>query len=403
MNNKIESQLAIFGGKPIREHMLPYGKQFIDEKDIEAVVKTLKSDFVTCGPEVDLFEKKIAKAVNAQYAVTFSNGTAALHAACFAAGISEGDEVITTPMTFAASANCVLYCGGKPVFADIDEVTWNIKASNVERQITTKTKAIIPVDYTGMPVEIDKIMEIAQRHHLVVIQDAAHSLGACFDGQKIGSIADMTMFSFHPVKHITTGEGGVIVTNNEKYYHKLILFRSHGITRDISFLEDKSQSGWYYEQIELGYNYRMTDIQCALGSSQLNKLDEFVSRRKEIAMQYRQAFADLSEVTLQKIINECDSSWHLFVMRVNLERVSGTRSEIFEALRAENIGVNVHYIPVYLHPYYHHLGYEKGLCPNAETHYSEIISLPLFPLMSNQDVRDVIMAVEKVICYYKKR
>ncbi len=401
MHNTEKKQLAINKGKPVRDNLLPYGKQYIDDEDIAAVVATLKSDFITCGPMVDEFEKNIAKSVDAKFAVAISNGTAALHAACFAAGIKEGDEVITTPMTFAASANCILYCGGTPVFADIDPMTWNIDPKEIEKKITPKTKAIIPVDYTGMPVNIEPINRIAKKHNLFVIQDSAHSLGATYMGKKIGSLADMTEFSFHPVKHITTGEGGAIVTDNEELYRKIQQFRTHGITRDSTLLVDQTQSSWYYEQQHLGYNYRITDIQCALGNSQLGKLDGFIKRRREIANKYRQALLKIPEITLQHIPDGCDSSWHLFVIKLNLKMIKCSRNDVFEALRAENIGVNVHYIPVYLHPYYIERGYEKGLCPNAEELYEGIISLPLFPTMKDEDIEDVITAVVKVIGYYQ--
>lgn len=274
--------LAINGGKPVRDTYLPYGQQWIDDEDIEEVVKVLKSDFLTTGPKIEEFEKKFANYIGAKYAVAISNGTAALHAACFAAGIKEGDEVITTPITFAASANCILYQGGKPVFADIDPKTYNIDIEDVERKITKKTKAIIPVDFTGQPVDIDAVNDIAKKYGLIVIEDAAHSFGAEYKDKKIGSLVDMTTFSFHPVKHITTGEGGMITTNDDKLYNKLKLFRTHGITRDKEMLHNKEEGPWFYEQLELGYNYRMTDIQAALGISQLNKINGFLKRRRKL-------------------------------------------------------------------------------------------------------------------------
>lgn len=275
--------LAINGGKSVRDTYLPYAQQWVDEEDVGEVVKVLKSDFLTTGPKIEEFEKRFADYVGAKYAVSISNGTAALHAACFAVGINEGDEVITSPITFAASANCVLYQGGKPVFADINPKSYNIDVEDIERKITKKTKAIIPVDFTGQAVDIDGINEIAKKYGLVVIEDAAHSLGAEYKGKKIGSLVDMTTFSFHPVKHITTGEGGMITTNDEKLYNKLKLFRTHGITRDKEILHNKEEGPWFYEQLELGYNYRMTDIQAALGISQLNKINGFLKRRREIA------------------------------------------------------------------------------------------------------------------------
>ncbi|HWO75378.1 MAG TPA: UDP-4-amino-4,6-dideoxy-N-acetyl-beta-L-altrosamine transaminase [Bacillus sp. (in: firmicutes)] len=396
---KKEISLAINGGKPVRDTYLPYGRQWIDETDIEAVVNVLKGDFLTTGPVISKFEQSIADYVGSKYAVAFSNGTAALHAACFAAGISEGDEVITTPMTFAASANCILYQGGKPVFADINPYTYNIDPVSIERAITEKTKCIIPVDFTGQPADLDTICQIAHKYNLTIIEDAAHALGAEYKGRKIGSISDMTMFSFHPVKHITTGEGGVITTNNTAFYEKLIQFRSHGITRNPKhFIHHHGP--WYYEMHCLGFNYRMTDIQAALGISQLRKLDGFIKMRKHLAALYDEAFRNMKEVVLPFQNQDCNSSWHLYIIRLNLDLLQAGRKEIFEALQKENIGVNVHYIPAYYHPFYQMLDYQKGLCPNAEKLYEEIITLPLFPLMTEADIQDVIEAVKKVITHY---
>jgi perosamine synthetase len=379
----------------MRQTFLPYGKQNIDEADIQAVIDVLRSDFLTTGPKIQEFENEIAKYVGAKYAVAFSNGTAALHGACFAAGITSGDEVITTPMTFAASANCILYCGGRPVFADIDE-TGNISPESIRLKITKKTKAIIPVDFTGLPVDLDEIKKIANEYNLIVIEDAAHALGAEYKGQKIGSISDMTMFSFHPVKHITTGEGGIITTNNQEYYEKLVQFRSHGITRDKDKMIE-NLGPWYYEMQFLGYNYRMTDIQAALGTSQLKKLDSFLERRREIVERYNTAFQNFEGIKIPVENENTRSAWHLYIIRLQLDNLSCSRKEIYEMLLKKNIGVNVHYLPVYLHPYYRELGYQPGLCPNAEKYYEEIITLPLFPLMNNDDVQDVVEAVKKVI------
>lgn len=398
---KNTEKLAIHGGKPVRDTYLPYGKQWIDDKDIQAVVDVLKSDYLTTGPTTSRFEREIAKVVDVKYAVAFANGTAALHGACFAAGIQENDEVITTPLTFVASANCVLYQGGKPVFADIDPNTYNISPQSVRTLITEKTKAIIPVDFTGQPADLDEIVTIAKENNLVVIEDAAHALGATYKRRRIGSISDMTMFSFHPVKHITTGEGGVITTNNEDYYEKLIQFRSHGIIRNVSKLIE-NQGPWYYEMQFLGFNYRMTDIQAALGLSQLNKLKRFIEIRKQYVEMYNEAFQHIHGITIPFQSEESNSSWHLYIIRLNLERLSVGRKDIFEAMMKENIGVNVHYIPVHLQPYYKKLGYKKGICPNAEKLYEEIITLPLYPAMTVRDVKDVIQAVQKVISFYAK-
>ncbi|PEP73217.1 UDP-4-amino-4,6-dideoxy-N-acetyl-beta-L-altrosamine transaminase [Bacillus toyonensis] len=391
--------LGIHGGKPVRETYLPYGQQQIDEYDIQAVVDVLKGDFLTTGPMVQQFEEAIAKYVGAKYAVSFSNGTAALHAACYAAGITEGDEVITTPMTFLASANCILYQGGQPVFADIDNETYNISPKSIEEMITNKTKAIIPVHFTGQPVELEAIQKIAKENNLIIIEDAAHALGATYKNKKIGSIGDMTMFSFHPVKHITTGEGGVITTNNPLFYEKLVQFRTHGIERNPHKLLE-NHGPWYYEMQFLGYNYRITDIQAALGISQLSKLDSFIKIRKKYVDIYNKEFSSLSEIIIPKQLPQTSSSWHLYIIRLNTKLLKCNRKEVYEALQRENIGVNVHYIPVHLQPFYQKLGFEKGICPQAENVYEEIITLPLFPKMTEADVWDVIQAVRKVLSFY---
>ncbi|APZ49662.1 UDP-4-amino-4,6-dideoxy-N-acetyl-beta-L-altrosamine transaminase [Jeotgalibaca sp. PTS2502] len=393
---------ALYGGTPIRDTFLPYAKQFIDESDLNAVSEVLQSDFLTTGPKAKEFEDDIASYVGAKYAVTFSNGTAALHGACYAAGISEGDEVITTPMTFASSANCVLFMGGKPVFADIDKDNFNIDINDIKKKITSKTKAIIPVDYTGQAVNIEGIKELVKGKDIVIIEDGAHSLGTKFKGKHVGSLADMTMFSFHPVKTITTGEGGIITTNNETFYHRLLSFRSHGIAREPDQLEDKSNGGWYYEQQYLGFNYRMTDFQAALGISQLKKIDAFIQRRKTIVNRYNEAFAEIDGLILQKNEAYSDTSNHLYILKLDLSKIKVDRKEIYNALMAENIGVNVHYIPVYWHPYYRDLGFKKGLCPVAEETYKSIVTIPLFPAMSDDDIDDVIAGVKKIIDYYRK-
>lgn len=394
-------RLAIEGGKPVRKTYLPYGRQWIDDEDIEEVIETLKSDYITTGPKIREFEEKVAAYTGTKYAVAISNGTAALHAACFAAGIGYGDEVITTPMTFAASANCILYCGAKPVFADIDPQTYNIDPEDIKRKITSKTKAIIPVHYTGQPVDIDEINKIAKQYGLIVIADGAHALGAEYKGKKVGSQSDMMTLSFHPVKHITTGEGGMILTNSEDFYEKLKLFRTHGITRDENLLT-KNEGPWYYEQQYLGYNYRMTDIQAAIGISQMNKLNKFLKLRREYAQMYNDAFKDIEELIIPYQLPYTNSSWHIYVLQLRLEKLKVGRREVYEALLKENIGVNVHYIPIYYHPYYQRLGYKKGLCPNAEHLYERIITLPLFPKMTEEDVLDVINGIYKVLKYYRK-
>lgn len=395
------NKLAINGGTPVRDTYLAYGKQRIDEDDINSVVKVLKGDYLTTGPIVSEFENSVAKYVGAKYAVAVSNGTAALHMACYAAGISEGDEVLVPAITFAASSNCVLYCGGKPVFIDIDPKSYNIDINKIKEKITNKTKAIIPVDFAGQSVDMDSILKIAEEYNLIVIEDAAHALGSKYKNENVGSKAHMTEFSFHPVKPITTGEGGVVVTNSKELYEKMILFRSHGITRN-SDLMIENQGPWYYEQIDLGYNYRLTDIQSALGLSQIKKLDDFILKRREIVNEYNEAFRDLKEIVTPFENEYSKSGHHIYVLLLNLDKLKCGRKEIFEALQAENIGVNVHYLPVYLHPYYKKLGYKKGECPVAEEIYSRMITIPLFPSMSDKDIKDVIEAVKKVLNYYRK-
>lgn len=395
-------QLAIMGGTPVRTTPISYGKQYIDEEDVAAVVEALKSPALTCGPRIAQLEEKLCEITGAKYAVAVSNGTAALHIAAMAAGIGEGDEVIVSPITFAASANCVLYCGGTPVFADIKADTFNIDPASVRKLITPKTKAIVAVDFTGQAVELDELREICKEYNLILIEDAAHSMGTKYNGQPIGSIADMTTFSFHPVKTVTSGEGGAVTTNDEELYRKLRLYRAHGITRDINEMVHPTDAGWYNEQVTLGYNYRITDIQAALLISQLNKLPAFSARRKEIVNKYNEAFKDIPQIKVQREIEASDTTRHLYILRLNLELLNCDRRQFFDALHAENIYSQVHYLPVYWHSYYEKLGYEKGLCPNAESYYMESMSLPLFYSMTDADVEDIINAVKKIIDYYKK-
>lgn len=376
--------------------MIRYGRQMIEEDDIQAVVEVLKSDYLTTGPKVAEFEKSVAEYVGAKYAVAVSNGTAALHAACFAAGIREGDEVITTPLTFAASANCILYCGGTPIFADVDIRTYNIDVEDIKRKITERTKAIIPVHLAGQPCDMDAIHKVAEEYGLMIIEDGAHALGSEYKGRKIGSLSDMTTFSFHPVKPITTGEGGMIVTNQEALYKKLVLFRSHGITRDESLLNE-NQGPWFYQQLELGYNYRITDIQCALGFSQMKKLDRFLQRRRELAKRYDEAFRDVPEIVTPYQLSNTNSGWHLYI----IQALKCDRKQMFEDLRAKGIGVNVHYIPVYSHPYYRKHGYGDTCCPNAEQIYRHMISIPLHQGMTDEEQDSIIHAVKETVERYK--
>lgn len=396
-------KLAIKGGYPVRSGKIYYGRQWIDDDDVRAVASVLKSDFITCGPRVEEMERSLEAYTGAKYAVAVCNGTAALHCACIAAGIGPGDEVITTPLTFAASANCALYCGATPVFADIDPETYNIDPDSIRAHITPKTKAIIAVDFTGQAVKHKEIRDICEEFHLVFIEDAAHAIATKYDGKQVGSLADMTCFSFHPVKTITGGEGGAVTTNNEEYYKKLVLAHTHGITHDEAMMEGAPHEGpWYYEQINLGYNYRITDFQAALIVSQMSKLEMFAKRRKEIEKKYNEAFSNIPELIVQKEISESDTCRHLYIIRLVLDKLTCTRREFFDAMSAENVQCQIHYVPVYWFPYYQHLGYQKGLCPKAEAVYQEIMSIPLYPKMTDQDVEDVIHAVKKVICYYAK-
>jgi len=384
-------------GENTRVKFIPYGHQWIDDEDIASVVEVLRSDWVTQGPKVDEFERKVVEYCGAKYAVAISSGTAALHAACAVAGISQGDEAITTPITFAATANCVVYCGGKPVFADIEEDTLNIDPKEIRNRLSVKTKAILPLDFAGHPADLDEIKAIAEERGLLVIEDAAHALGAEYKGRRIGSLSDMTILSFHPVKHITTGEGGMILTDSKEFYEKLKIFRHHGVVKD-----SLDRGSWYYEIRDLGYNFRITDFQCALGLSQLNKLDYFIRRRREIAARYNEAFAEMAEIVTPVEQENVKAVYHIYVIQLQLERLKASRKEIFEALRAENIGVNVHYIPLHLHPYYQtKFGYKPGDYPMAERYYERAITLPIFPKMSDEDVEGVIKAVNKVISNYK--
>jgi UDP-4-amino-4,6-dideoxy-N-acetyl-beta-L-altrosamine transaminase len=394
--------LAIFGGVPASGKVVSYGRQCIEQDDIDAVVNTLKSDYLTCGPNIEELEKKICRVTGAKYAVAVSNGTAALHIAAMAAGFGKGDEVIVSSITFAASSNCVLYCGATPVFADIKSDTYNIDPDSIKSRITDKTKGIVAVDFTGQAVELDEIKAICRENNLVLIEDAAHALGTKYNGQGVGSIADMTCFSFHPVKTVTSGEGGAVTTNDEALYKRLVRLRSHGITRHQDEMVHPTDARWYNEQVELGYNYRMTDFQAALLISQLGKLERFSARRKEIVKKYNEAFKDMPEIIVQREIAESDTTRHLYILRLNPELLKCDRRQFFDAMTAENIYVQVHYLPVYWHSYYEKLGYEKGLCPNAEKFYNEVMSIPLYYSLTDEDVDNVIHAVRKIVEYYRK-
>jgi perosamine synthetase len=400
-----KEELALYGGSPVRQTRLPYGRQAIDEEDINAVVSVLRSDWVTQGPKVVEFEEAFARYCGARYGVAFSSGTAGLHAACAAAGLQVGDEAITTPLTFVATANAIVYRGGKPAFADVDAVTLNIDPEEIRKRISEKTKAIIPVHFGGLPCDMGRINEIAKERKLVIIEDACHALGAEIrspDGWDfIGSCrySDMTVFSFHPVKHITTGEGGIVTTNDVEMARRLRIFRNHGVDSDAR--ERQTEGQWYYEMVTLGYNYRLTDIGCALGLSQLGRLAGNLARRREIAGSYTEAFKKVPGVIPPPVVSDANPGWHLYSIRLDLARLTVGREEIFRALQAEGLRVNVHYIPVHLHPYYQStFGYADGEYPIAEEAYERLISLPMFHGMTDDDIEDVKEALNKVLNYY---
>ena len=378
--------------------MINYGKQSIDRTDLKKVKFALKSDFLTSGPKVNEFEKAFAKKTSSKYAIAVCNGTTALHLACLAVGIKEGDEVIATPMTFAASVNCILYCGGKPVFVDIKEENGLIDETKIEEKITKKTKAIIPVHYTGQSCNLSEIKRIAKRHKLIVIEDACHALGGRYKNSKIGSCkySDMACFSFHPVKHITTGEGGMITTNSRELYEKLKILRNHGITKNPKQFVNKSDGPWYHEMQELGYNYRITDFQCALGLNQLKRLETFVRKRRKIADKYTKTFEDDKNIEIIKQSKDVLNPHHLYIIKVKDKKI---RLELFNHLKKNNIFCQVHYIPVYWHPYYKKLGYKKGLCKQAETFYEKIISIPIYPDLKKTEQNKVINTIKQ---FFKK-
>lgn len=368
---------------------LPYSCQDISTADVRGVVRALRSEWITQGPTIEAFERDFAHAVGARFAVAVSSGTAALHAACHAAGFGPGDEVVVPPLTFVATSNAVLYVGARPVFADVDGETGTLDPGSFERVLTRRTRGVIPVDYAGHPCDLEAIGRICRRRGIVVIEDAAHSLGAEYRGRRVGSQADLTVFSFHPVKHITTGEGGMITTNREDLVRRLRLFRSHGITKDPGELE-REEGPWYYEMQVLGFNYRITDFQCALGRSQLTRLDVFLRRRRAIANAYGEELASVPGVAVPVVRPWAGHAFHLYPIRLELKGIGGRRRRIFEALRAAGLGVQVHYIPVHLQPYYRRtLGTRAGMCPKAETFYASEISLPIFPRMRRRDVQRV--------------
>jgi perosamine synthetase len=374
--------------------MLPYARQWVDEADVQAVIEVLRSEWLTTGPKVAEFEEAFSNFVGAREAVAVSSGTAALHAAMYAIGIGPSEEVIVPAMTFAASANCVVFQGGTPIFADVNPETLLLDPAQVEAKITPRTKAIIAVDYAGQACDYDALKAIVDRHSLILVADACHSLGGSYKGHPVGSLADLNAFSFHPVKHITTGEGGMITTDDPDLAQRMRVFRNHGISSD--HRRRTEQGSWFYEMVGLGYNYRITDIQCALGLSQLKKLPKFLERRRQIAMRYDDAFSQIPEITPLAVRQDASHAYHLYVVKVDFEALGIDRSTLFQTLWKKGIGVNVHYIPVHLHPYYRqHFNTRKGDCPMAEAAYESILTLPAFPAMSGDDVDAVITALGK--------
>ena len=375
---------------------LPYGRQEIDEDDVAAVVEVLTSDFLTTGPKVEEFEKALANYTGAGYSVAVNSGTSALHVAYFAAGLEAHDEIITTPITFAATANAALYLGANVKFVDVDPATGLMDPSGIASEIVDRTKLIVPIDFAGHPADYDSINAVAKQHGVPVVADGAHSLGATYKGRHVGTLCEATALSMHPVKPITTAEGGAVLTNDAVTFHKAAMFRTHGITRDPN--EMKANEGpWWYEQHDLGFNYRLTDLQCALGIAQMAKIDKFITRRRAIAKKYSEALAG-SGLGLPAEATGVESGWHLYIARVP---DASRRKDFFLKLRELGLGVQVHYIPVYWHPYYKSLGYRRGQCPNAEDFYSRCLSLPIFPRMTDDDVDSsierILQAVEETL------
>ena len=378
---------------------IPYSCQWIDEKDIEAVVSVLKSDFITQGPKVAEFEEKFAKKVGSKYAVAVANGTAGLHLAALALDLKEGDEVITSPISFLATSNAAFYVGAKPIFADIDPKTLCLDVKQVKKKITPKTKAIFPVHFAGQPAALEELSQLCKKHGLYMVEDACHALGAQYKQSMVGDCqySNMAVFSFHPVKHLATGEGGMVTTNSENLYQKLCDLRSHGMVRDRGRFELNDEGPWCYEMQSLGFNYRMTDMQAALGVSQLEKIDMFVSKRREIANRYIEAFKELKLVRVPEYINDTVNSHHLFIIQLNLRNLNKTRAEIFEALKSEGLGLQIHYIPIARQPFYKKKGYNYKDYPVAESFYKSTISIPLFPKMTEEEVDYVISIVKKIL------
>jgi perosamine synthetase len=381
--------------------MIPYAQPSVDQADIAAVSEVLQSSWLTTGPKVDQFESDFAKRCGSKFAVAVSSGTAALHAAMYALGIEEGDEVIVPAITFVATANCVLFRSATPVFADVTSDSLLIDVEDVNRKVTSKTRAIIAVDYAGQPADWPALRQLSYQYKIPLISDACHSLGATFGNKHVGQLADMTCFSTHAIKAIATGEGGMVATNDESVASSIRCFRNHGITS--TPLERESQGAWHYEMQELGYNYRMSDIHCALGISQLRKLDDWLARRRQIAARYDAAFSKLPAI--KPLIKKGDRqhAYHLYVIRLDLSQLTVDRDTFIGALRSMGVGASVHYPPVYLHPYYRdRFGYQNGHCPKAERGFNEIISLPMFPGLTEQQIATVINSVQKAAGKFAK-
>jgi perosamine synthetase len=396
----VSARLAIEGGAPVRAALLPYARQDIDDDDVVAVTAALRSDWLTTGPRVPAFEEALAGVTGARHAVAFSSGTAALHGAMAALGLGRGDEVLTTPMTFAATANAAFYVGAEARFADIDPGSLLLDPAAVERALTPRTRALAPVDYAGHPADYDALRAIAvgaPNGPIPIVADAAHSLGATWHGRPVGTLADLTVLSMHPAKILTTGEGGAVLTDDDDRAARLRRFRNHGIATELAARRD-----WTYAMVELGYNYRLTDVMAALGASQLGRLEQFLARRRRLAARYRSALGDHWAVDLQAVGAAVEPAWHLFVVQLRLDRLRVDRSAVYHALRAEGIGVNVHYIPVHRHPWYRERYPElEGRLPAAEAAYERLLTLPLFPAMHDEDVDDVVAALDKVTAAYR--
>jgi perosamine synthetase len=398
----MKSVLAVDGGVPVRGRMLPYSRHWIDEADIESVVQVLRGDWLTTGPKIREFEQAFAGVVGAAEAVAVSSGTAALHGAAHALRLGPGDEVIVPALTFAASANCVLYQGATPVFADVEPDTLLIDPRDAEAKITERTRAIIAVDYAGQPCDYAALRRLTERHGLALIADACHSLGASWQDRPVGTLGDLNVFSLHAVKAMTAGEGGVVTSGDALSAQRIRCFRNHGVTSD-HFQRERAGS-WFYEMGDLGYNYRLSDLQCALGLAQLTKLPAWVARRRAIAKRYDRAIASMAGVEPLRLRADVQPAYHLYVIRLDAALLNADRARIFTALRAEGIGVNVHYVPVHLHPYYRRrFGTGPGLCPKAEAAYETILSLPMFPAMTDADAEDVVQALWKVVNAYAVR